>query len=100
MLVGYFQDGENLTVWLIESTDGGNPSIFVIAFSMQGSQRGLGNTKVSREARQVPVLYPIFKGSCFFNRRGVAWLNKTIYQFLPTCLGVMVQPGRALVISC
>lgn len=29
MLVGYFQDGENLTVWLIESTDGGNPSIFV-----------------------------------------------------------------------
>ena len=113
-VIGFFRVGNYHACWifpgwgkpksgLLESTISGNILILTDCLSLKGSQLGLGNTKVSRKARQVPVIYPISKSFCllgFFNHKGVAWLNKTICQFLPTCPRVVVQAGRTLVISC
>lgn len=85
MRVGYSQDAENpkMRAQVVETH-----RYLLIAFSMQGSQLCLGNTKVSRKASQVPVLYPVFKGFFLVIRE----LPSRIKQFAnscPTCPGVV-----------
>lgn len=66
MHVGYSQDGKHLLmVRLVESTPCGNLSISADCSFHNRLSGGLAKTKVSREARQVPALYPIFKGFAF-----------------------------------
>lgn len=50
---------------LLESTPRGNLSISVDCSFHDRLSGGLAKTKVIRKARQVPALYPIFKGFAF-----------------------------------